>query len=1197
MGDYSVKAVLSAVDRGFTSTLNNAGRSIDTLSGKISSGLGFGVLTGIGQKAFDTIAGGAKSLVSSVVSTGMAFESSMSNVQALSGATGADFEALSAKAQEMGAKTKFSASEAADAMGYMAMAGWNAKDMLNGIEGVMNLAAASGEDLASVSDIVTDAMTAFGLAADGTTKGVANATYFADTLAATAASANTNVGLMGETFKYVGTMAGSLGYSIEDVSLAIGLMANRGLKGSMAGTSLNSVMTRLATNTSGAREAIEKLGVKFYDSSGNARALGDVMTELRDATKGMNNEQKTALANTVAGMEAQKGLLAILNATDDEYNSLADSIKNSTGAAQKQADVKMDNLYGDVTRLKSAWDGLSIKIYTAVNALGKSKDGLGSMRSVVQSVTDIVNKTADAVENLSNVYASSGLSGVVAEVNKMLSGTSDGVKNVGAAIAGIGAVVGANAFFNSGTWSAVGKGISIVNGGFGGLVSSVASSAKGFKKSASSFLPFEVNIRKSIASMRSDFRQSSKWISSLGEATSQSLQAVSSRFATTGGNVKSALDGISGHVRSFGDNLARNMWDKVNNITTPLKQMSQKASTILKPFSMVGSVVGKALSTVAGAAVNLGAKTASGLTKIMGLALKALMPAALVAAALAGIGLLYSQFGTQIDQMLSMAQTKGPQIITNLVNGISSRLPDLIQQGGKLVSGLLDTITANLPAVLNGGVTLVQSLVSGLISALPSLATSATNMISTLLVGIASALPSLIVSGMQLLLALAQGIANNLPTLINSAVTAISTFAQGFIQNLPTILTLAAQIIGTLAQGLISAIPQLISAIPQVVSSMIDTIMSTDWLAVGSQIVSAIGEGIFGGLAGIGGKIGNFFGSISDWFAGGEKGGESVTSGSVSSINAGIPQVSSAATSMGTAATSSVASGMQSSTGTVTSAAQSVVTSATNTFSAASGTAMTAGSSIGQSLSSGLQGSVGSINNVASTAMNGFNASLNTGGATAVSNAGKIARNIVTAFKPAITGARTSGRTIGQNFASAISSKSGAVSGASRRLVSAVRSALSNVSTYQYGVYIGQGLANGIWSQLGNVRAAANALVAQAERAIRAKAMIHSPSKLTYQLGEYFGEGFTNGIENLTKDAWKAASDLVSIPAVNVPQMALAGWDTTLNDEYFYNDSAEYVIYVPVEIDGKEVATVTAPYTEAELAKRQKYRNRKQGIR
>ena len=901
MGDYLVKAVLSAVDRGFTSTLNNAGRSIDTLSGKISSGLGFGILTGIGQKAFDTIAGGAKSLVSSVVSTGMAFESSMSNVQALSGATGADFEALSAKAQEMGAKTKFSASEAADAMGYMAMAGWDAKDMLNGIEGVMNLAAASGEDLASVSDIVTDAMTAFGLAADGTTKGVANATYFADTLAATAASANTNVGLMGETFKYVGTMAGSLGYSIEDVSLAIGLMANRGLKGSMAGTSLNSVMTRLATNTSGAREAIEKLGVKFYDSSGNARALGDVMTELRDATKGMNNEQKTALANTVAGMEAQKGLLAILNATDDEYNSLADSIKNSTGAAQKQADVKTDNLYGDVTRLKSAWEGLSINIYSAVNALGNSKNGLGSMRSVVQSVTDVVNKAADAVKDLSNVYASSGLSGVVAEVNKMLSGTSDGVKNVGAAIAGIGAVVGANAFFNSGTWSAVNKGIGVVSGGFGGLVSSVASSAAGFKSNLSKFSIDSVGkgIQKNIRGMRNTFKGFGASLDEFGFSIADSMSTVSSKFTDSGIKIWESLSNTGSKISSFGNGIGKSMSKGVKNATSALSSMSSKAATILQPFSMVGSVVGKALSTVAGAAANLGAKTASGLTKIMGLALKALMPAALVAAALAGIGLLYSQFGTQIDQMLSMAQTKGPQIITNLVNGISSRLPDLIQQGGKLVSGLLDTITANLPAVLNGGVTLVQSLVSGLISALPSLATSATNMISTLLVGIASALPSLIVSGMQLLLALAQGIANNLPTLINSAVTAISTFAQGFIQNLPTILTLAAQIIGTLAQGLISAIPQLISAIPQVVSSMIDTIMSTDWLAVGSQIVSAIGEGIFGGLAGIGGKIGNFFGSISDWFAGGEKGGESVTSGSVSSINAGIPQVSSAATSMG----------------------------------------------------------------------------------------------------------------------------------------------------------------------------------------------------------------------------------------------------------------------------------------------------------
>lgn len=321
--------------------------------------------------------------------------------------------------------------------------------------------------------------------------------------------------------------------------------------------------------------------------------------------------------------------------------------------------------------------------------------------------------------------------------------------------------------------------------------------------------------------------------------------------------------------------------------------------------------------------------------------------------------------------------------------------------------------------------------------------------------------------------------------MINSAVTAISTFAQGFIQNLPTILTLAAQIIGTLAQGLISAIPQLISAIPQVVSSMIDTIMSTDWLAVGSQIVSAIGEGIFGGLSGIavrletsldpsvtGSRVAKKVARVSH---------QVVYLLSMPVFHRYLPQLrlwvqpQPAVLHPGCRAVQEP-SHLQH---------RALCHLQPIHFQQLPERPMTAGSSIGQSLSSGLQGSVGSINNVASTAMNGFNASLNTGGVTAVSNAGRIARNIVTAFKPAITGARTSGQTIGQNFASAISSKSGAVSGASRRLVSAVRSALSNVSTYQYGVYIGQGLANGIWSQLGNVRAAANALVAQAERAIR----------------------------------------------------------------------------------------------------------------
>lgn len=283
------------------------------------------------------------------------FEAAMSQVQAISGSTQSDLTRLTAKAKEMGATTKFTAAESAEAFNYMAMAGWNAEQMMGGIEGILNLAAASGEDLGTTSDIVTDALTAFGLKAS-------DATHFSDVLAQASSSANTDVGMMGETFKYVASMAGSLSYSIEDVALMTGLMANSGIKSTQAGTSLNSVLTRLATNSSGAADAIAALGVNFYDSAGNARPLGTVMEELREATKGMNQEQKSNLANTVAGMEAQKGLLAILNASEEDYNKLADAISNADGASKRMSDTMMDNLSGDITLFQSAVDGLKISL-------------------------------------------------------------------------------------------------------------------------------------------------------------------------------------------------------------------------------------------------------------------------------------------------------------------------------------------------------------------------------------------------------------------------------------------------------------------------------------------------------------------------------------------------------------------------------------------------------------------------------------------------------------------------------------------------------------------------------------------------------------------------------------------------------------------------------------------------------------------
>lgn len=275
----------------------------------------------------------------------------MSKVSAISGATGEDFQKLTDKAKEMGAKTKFSATESAQAMEYMAMAGWKTSDMLNGIEGIMNLAAASGEDLATTSDIVTDALTAMGLQAS-------DSGHFADVLAAASSNANTNVSMMGETFKYAAPLAGALGYNIEDLSMAIGLMANSGIKGGQAGTTLRSILTRLAKPPKEAAEAMDQYGISLKNSDGSMKSLMEVMENMRDSLQELPEDEQSAAAAAIGGQEAMSGLLAIVNASESDFDKLSSAIGNADGAAAEMAATMQDNLAGQLTILKSGWKDL-----------------------------------------------------------------------------------------------------------------------------------------------------------------------------------------------------------------------------------------------------------------------------------------------------------------------------------------------------------------------------------------------------------------------------------------------------------------------------------------------------------------------------------------------------------------------------------------------------------------------------------------------------------------------------------------------------------------------------------------------------------------------------------------------------------------------------------------------------------------------
>lgn len=412
----------------FDTSIDSSGfqDGIDNISGIASKGI----------KATAAIIGGAATAVSGFAATaikaGSDFEAGMSKVQAISGASGDEIAKLADKAKEMGAKTKFSATESAEAMQYMAMAGWKTGDMLNGIEGIMNLAAASGEDLASTSDIVTDALTAFGEAADQSGK-------FADALAAAASNSNTNVAMLGESFKYVAPVAGALGYSYQDVSVALGLMANSGIKASMAGTSLRQLFTNLAKPTDSMAAAMDYLGISLQDDEGNMKSLMDVMQDLRksfgkcqmpmdefqsklaeldtqyangeltekkynkalqDLTEkayGAEGALKAKYAATLAGTQGMSGLLAIVNSSDDDFDKLTEAIYNSDGAAEKMADTMNDNLQGAITLAKSALESVQIALYEKVQE---------PMKDTVKTVTSML-------EDTNNSLAENGFNGLV----------------------------------------------------------------------------------------------------------------------------------------------------------------------------------------------------------------------------------------------------------------------------------------------------------------------------------------------------------------------------------------------------------------------------------------------------------------------------------------------------------------------------------------------------------------------------------------------------------------------------------------------------------------------------------------------------------------------------------------------------------------------------------------------------------------
>lgn len=366
-------------------SVNTVGESFDTLSSII---LTAGIANGI-KKITDAL--------KTCVDVSADFHYTMATVQAVSGATSEELEQLEQQAKDYASTTVFMAQDVANSYQVMGQAGWTVDEMLDSMAGTMSLASASGEDLGETTNIVVDAMTAFGYSAD-------QAGHFADVLARASADTNTSVALLGNSFQACATTAGGMGYSVDDVAVALGIMANNGLKAETAGTALTTALTRMSGANDTANAAMEDLGLTMFNTAtGQAKPLNQFLGELRESFAGMTEEQKINNAYMLAGQRGMKGLLAIVNASNEDWDKLTNSIANCSGAAEEMSGIQLDTYTGQVKLVESAMEGLQIAVGDKLTpALGELAEGF---TNVLSGLTGFVENNAAAVPVITGVVA------------------------------------------------------------------------------------------------------------------------------------------------------------------------------------------------------------------------------------------------------------------------------------------------------------------------------------------------------------------------------------------------------------------------------------------------------------------------------------------------------------------------------------------------------------------------------------------------------------------------------------------------------------------------------------------------------------------------------------------------------------------------------------------------------------------------
>lgn len=754
-----------------------------------------GSIAAKGMKATAAIFAGAATGLSTLgmaaIKVGSDFEGAMSKVEAISGATGSDLEALTDKAKKMGASTKFSATESANAFEYMAMAGWKTEDMLEGIEGIMNLAAASGEDLATTSDIVTDALTAFGMSASESGR-------FADVMAVAATNANTNVGMMGETFKYVAPVAGSLGYSIEDSALAIGLMANSSIKASQAGTSLRSIITRLATNAGASSKSMgaldvltEALGVSFYDTEGNARDLNDVLMEAREAWKGLGDEEATYYAKKIAGEEAISGWLAIMNASTADVDKLTSALENADGAAEKMAETMVDNLQGQLTILKSGLEGLGISFY----------------ESIQTPLKNIAVEAQEMVQQLQTAFDEGGLSGMVTAFGDVLAQVVERI--AGAAPDLIDTAVGLVDSFCESLKDSPRVGDAAAN-----LITSLAT---GLLSSAGTIWSTAIVLI-------------GKMAGGIAAGAPQMVQAATTALA----DMVDAIDKWAPFVLTAGIDFIAAL---ASGIANALPTLISQVSFIIVD---IASVLVDNLPVLVDAALQLVTGLVQGLVEGIPILLEGAIHVFMA---------IVEALPTIIDKLLQAL----PDLIATVIDFFTQNIPVIIEGAIQLFTAILEALPVIIEKLLQALPDLITTIIDFFVQNIPLIVDGAIQ----LLMGIIEAIPEIIQAIAdnlpQIITAIIEGLVNALPQVLEAAITLLMAITEAIPDIVVAIAENLPQIVMAINTGLADAIPaifeaakdllwQIIEAFPEIQKGIVETM---------PDIITGIVEGLIGGVTAV----------------------------------------------------------------------------------------------------------------------------------------------------------------------------------------------------------------------------------------------------------------------------------------------------------------------------------------------------------